>query len=107
MDYWPELTPKPDFAVLATTSHSQAATLVVSPDARTTGTADAATDQWLYVLAGQGRAAIANEAVELGPGALILIEAGEPHEIHNLGDVPLEAFYICAPPLHREPAGTD
>ena len=34
----------------------------------------------------------------LEPGSLLLIEAGEAHEIANDGDVPLESLNIYAPP---------
>lgn len=98
MQYWAQVTPDSGFSVLTHTRHSQAATLVLPPKQRTEGKSNASqADQWLYVLAGQGRAAVGNESVALGPGAFLLIEAGEPHEIKNSGDVPLEIIILLAP----------
>ncbi|HLQ85278.1 MAG TPA: cupin domain-containing protein [Salinisphaeraceae bacterium] len=99
MNYWAHITPAPDFEVLATTGQSQAATMVLPPNERIGGPNNhhEHADQWLYVLSGTGRAAVGDEAVELGPGALVLIKAGEVHEISNLGDVALETLNIYAP----------
>lgn len=96
MQYWAQINPPPNFSVLATTHRSQAATLVVAPNDHVGGTDNAHpdADQWLYVIAGSGRAVFANETVEIGPGAVVLIEAGESHEIRNLDDSPLEALTI-------------
>jgi mannose-6-phosphate isomerase-like protein (cupin superfamily) len=56
-------------------------------------------DQWLYVLAGQGRATIEGHQIEIGPGSLVLIEAGERHEIVNTShEHPLETINIYTPP---------
>lgn len=38
-------------------------------------------DQWVYVVSGTGRAKIGRKSVLLTKGILILIEAGEAHEI--------------------------
>lgn len=99
MNYWSKITPSQEFSVLTTTERSQVATMVVAPNDHVGGPHNAheSADQWLYVLSGEGRAVVSNEAVELGPGALVLIEAGQPHEISNLGDVPLETVNIYAP----------
>lgn len=99
MEHWEKVTPAPGFNLLSTTDRSQAATLVVPPNQRVGGPDNVhkAADQWLCVLAGEGRAAVADVAVELGPGALILIEAGEPLEISNLSGAPLETVNIYTP----------
>lgn len=100
MQTWVRLTPAPGFNELTSTSqHSRAATLVIAPNERSdvAGVRDAVVDRWFFVLAGEGRMAIADETASLGPGALILIEAGETSQIHNLGDVPLEMFIVYAP----------
>lgn len=99
MQSWAKLTPKPDFNLVTTASQSQAATLVVDPGKRVEGTDEnqEKVDHWLYVMSGEGRLAVSDEAVSLGPGSLVLIEAGEPNVLHNLGDAPLETLNIYAP----------
>lgn len=104
MQHWPTLTPETGFKVLSDTGRSQFATVALEPQQKhgSAETINQDADQWLYVISGSGRAVVGEDAVELGPGALVLIEAGEPHEIRNLGDTMLEAISICAPPEHQE-----
>ena len=95
-----QIEPEEGFRVLAKTGRSEAATLVLGPG-QTTGGPDnvhAGSDQWLFVLAGTGRATVAGEDLELVPGALLLIEAGEPHFIANSGSAPLRTLSFYAPP---------
>lgn len=88
------------FEVLAGTDRSQAAAMVLAPG-RSTGGPDnrhARSDQWLYVISGEGRAILDGEERALSAGDLLLIEAGEAHEIINAGERPLETLNIYAPP---------
>ena len=55
-------------------------------------------DQWLYVVRGAGEAVVDKQPVELSAGSLLLIEAGEAHEIRNTGDQPLVTVNVYAPP---------
>ena len=92
---------QPGFRVIAGTGRSQAATMVLGPGQSTGGPGNTheRSDQWLYVVAGQGRATIGGQDIELTPEMLILIEAGEPHEIVNTSNQhPLETLNIYAPP---------
>jgi mannose-6-phosphate isomerase-like protein (cupin superfamily) len=57
-------------------------------------------DQWLFVVAGSGRARIGKRSVALREGTLLLIEAGETHEIRNTGDTPLKTLNLYAPPAY-------
>ena len=93
------IAPTGDFEVLTTTERSQAATMVLAPGESTGGPDNrhAASDQWLYVIAGRGYAVADGRRVRLEPGSLLLIEAGEAHEIANDSDVPLESLSIYAP----------
>ena len=88
------------FDVVAGTDRSQAATMVLQPGQSTGGpsNAHAASDQWLYVVAGTGAATVEGESVDLRPGTLVLIEPGETHEITNTGSEPLETVNVYAPP---------
>lgn len=57
-------------------------------------------DQWLYVIAGRGEAVVRGRRVALAAGTLLLIEAGEPHEIRNTGRTPLVTVNVYAPPVY-------
>ncbi|BCR03447.1 cupin [Desulfuromonas versatilis] len=95
------LKPEKGFKLVAGTSRSQAATMVL-PARNSTGGPDNRhpdSDQWLFVLAGRGQAIVAGSRVDLQPGDLLLIEAGEAHEIINSGDAPLETLTLYAPSM--------
>ena len=96
-------TPPKEFSVLAETERSQLATMSLDPDERVGDSENRhdAADQWVYVIAGSGRAVVGNnEAVPLEPGTVLLIEAGETHEIRNLDTGPLELLNFYAPPVY-------
>jgi mannose-6-phosphate isomerase-like protein (cupin superfamily) len=88
------------FDVVGSTERSQAATMALDPGGSTGGpsNAHAASDQWLYVVAGEGTAVIEGESHDLRPGTLLLVEPGETHEIRNTGSEPLETINVYAPP---------
>lgn len=90
------------FDVVAGTDRSQAATMVLAPGQSTGGPDNVHPDgdQWLYVAAGRGTATVAGEDCDLDPGTLVLVEAGEPHEITNDGTEPLETVNVYAPPVY-------
>lgn len=90
------------FRIVAGTNRSQAATMVLGPG-DSTGGADnlhPASDQWLYVVAGRGEALVRGRKVALEGGSLLLIEAGETHEIRNSGAQPLVTINVYAPPAY-------
>lgn len=88
------------FEIVAGTDRSQAAVMVLEAGQSTGGPANRhpESDQWLYVKSGRGTATIEGETHRLRPGALVLIEAGEAHEIENDGSDPLETVSVYAPP---------
>jgi mannose-6-phosphate isomerase-like protein (cupin superfamily) len=97
-----EIDMQSGFRVLAGSDRSQAATMVLStgqstggPDNRHPGS-----DQWLFVVLGRGKAIVEGEEHGLEEGSLLLIEAGEAHEIRNDGDRPLETLSFYAPPVY-------
>ena len=93
------INPKSFFRVLASTSRSQAAEMVLQPG-QSTGRSDnvhEVSDQWLYIVDGNGKAIIEGKQVIFKTGDLILIEKGETHEIINEGDELLKTFNIYAP----------
>lgn len=90
-----------EFKVIAGTGRSQAAVMVIDtatseggPDNRHDG------DQWLYVLSGEGEAVVNGTVAPLRPGTLLLIEAGEAHEIRCTSMEPLRTLDIYAPPQY-------
>lgn len=90
------------FRIVAGTGRSQAATMVLRPG-DSTGGADnlhVESDQWLYVVSGTGEAVMRGRRVALEGGSLLLIEAGETHEIRNSGTQPLVTINIYAPPAY-------
>lgn len=86
------------FTVVAGTERSDAATMILEPNQSTGGPTNRHpdSDQWLYVKSGTGWVTLEGESYEVGPGDLLLIEAGESHEI-EAGDAPLETVSIYAP----------
>lgn len=90
------------FQVVASTQRSQAATMVLS-DGASTGSAENRhrdNDQWLYVISGSGRATVEGVEVELEAGALLVIEAGEGHEIASDVGRDLVTLNVYAPPVY-------
>ncbi len=87
------------FQVVAGTPRSQAATMVLEPGQATGGVDNVhpESDQWLYVVSGSGIAVVEGRRVELDAGSLLLIEAGEAHEIVNRGAAPLVTVNVYAP----------
>lgn len=98
MQHW-QIRPQKGFRVLGGSARSEAATMVLAPgESSRAGFNTHGGDQWLLVLAGEGRAVIGDRTVEITAGSLVLIEAGEPHRIENAGEQPLETLNFYAPP---------
>jgi mannose-6-phosphate isomerase-like protein (cupin superfamily) len=97
-----QVDPSSGFEVLAGTERSQAATMVLAPGTSTGGPDNRhpQSDQWLYVISGDGSAVVEGRESELGAGSLLLIEAGEAHEIKSTGESPLQTFSIYAPTVY-------
>ena len=88
------------FEVVAGTDRSQGASMVLGPGQSTGGPTNrhVDSDQWLYVVAGEGVAIIEGEEYALAAGDLVLIELGETHEIRNPGDEDLVTVNVYATP---------
>ena len=95
-----QINPEKGFRLLTGTERAQAATMVLPPGGSTGGPDNRheGSDQWLYVLSGAGKAVVEGEEHEFGEGALLLIEAGEAHEISNTGGSTLKTLNIYSPP---------
>jgi len=88
------------FDVVLATKKAQVAIMTLSPG-QTVGGDDnvhAESEQWLFVVAGNGEAVIAGKHQKLTRHTLVVIEAGESHEIRNTGDAPLETLNFYTPP---------
>ena len=91
-----------DFAVLAGNGRAQAAVMVLGAG-ETTGGPDnrhRGSDQWLYVVSGEGVATVAGRREALRAGTLLRIDRGEAHEIRNEGAGPLETINVYVPPAY-------
>jgi mannose-6-phosphate isomerase-like protein (cupin superfamily) len=90
------------FSIIAGTDRSQAAVMVIDRGSATGGPENRhpRSDQWLFVLSGSATATVNGEKVKLAPGVLLLIEAGETHEIVNNGAEPFRALNVYAPPAY-------
>ena len=88
------------FEILGGTDRSQAAAMTLGPGQSTGGpdNAHSASDQWLYVISGRGDATVSEERIELRAGDLLLIAAGETHEIRAAADEELFTVNVYAPP---------
>jgi oxalate decarboxylase/phosphoglucose isomerase-like protein (cupin superfamily) len=62
-------------------------------------------EQWVYVLAGSGRATVvskkqARRSIPLRAGTLLVIEKGERHQIRNTGKSQLRTLNVYCPPAY-------
>jgi mannose-6-phosphate isomerase-like protein (cupin superfamily) len=88
------------FRVVAGSGRSQAAEMALSPGDSTGGPDNrhADSDQWVLVLSGAGTAIVEGTEYELSEGTLLLIEAGEAHEIRSAPEEQLATLNFYAPP---------
>ena len=99
------IEPATEFKVIASTNRSQAATMVLESGTSTGGPENrhSGSDQWLFVLSGAGHAVVEDQETDLVPGTLLLIEAGESHEIRSTGEGPLRTLNVYAPTAYPRP----
>jgi len=92
------------FTPLLKSRQVQAATMVLPPGKSSSDEITdehPASEQWLFVVSGAGRAKFRNRrSLSLKPGSLLLIEKNEPHQITNTGQVPLVTINFYAPPAY-------
>ena len=94
------------FRVSIGNARAQCAEMVLEPG-ETEGGADnhhRGADQWLYIVSGRGVAVINGKRFSLVPGAMMLIERGENHEIRNTGTTPLRTLNLYVPPAYKKDA---
>lgn len=99
-----QLTFRPGFRLSVANDRSQAAVMVLAVGGREGGTGNRhkGADQWLYIAEGIGVALINGHRTPLKPGKVILIEAGDRHEIRNTGRTLLKTVSVYLPPAYRD-----
>jgi mannose-6-phosphate isomerase-like protein (cupin superfamily) len=90
------------FRVSIGNDRAQAAVMVIEPGNSEGGPQNRhrGADQWLLVIDGAGTAIVNDRTHGLAPGSLLLIEAGDTHEIRNTGTGPLKTVNIYVPPAY-------
>ncbi len=90
------------FQVAGGTARSQGAFMTLAPGEATGGPDNRhpTSDQWLFVASGSGSAIVEGEHVALEAGDLLLIAAGEGHEISAADGAPLVTVSVYAPPVY-------
>jgi mannose-6-phosphate isomerase-like protein (cupin superfamily) len=95
---------RPGFRLSVGNAKSQAAVMVLAVGGME-GDADnfhRGADQWLYVIEGSGTAIINGHKTKLKAGTIVLIEAGDRHEIRNTGRTLLKTVSVYVPPAYRD-----
>ncbi len=59
-------------------------------------------EELYHIIGGQGLLSVGEEEFEVRPGDTICIPPGVPHQIKNIGKVPLRFLCCCAPPYAHE-----
>ena len=99
---WFNVTSAPTWKVLGGTRRSQGAQMVIHPGDSEGGPDNRhpRSDQWLFVIRGQGKALVEGKSIRLKPGVLLLIEKGERHQILATGRAPLRTVNVYCPPVY-------
>ena len=99
-----QLSFRQGFRLSIANSKSQGAVMVLAPGAKEGGADNfhRGADQWLYVVEGTGAAIINGRKKALKAGTMLLIEAGDHHEIHNTGRSLLKTVNVYVPPAYRD-----
>ena len=92
------------FRVLFDTQRGQAAEMVIAPGDGEGNSRNRhrGADQWLFVVAGSGRAIVNGRSKTLRAGDLLLIEKNDRHEISNTGRTLLRTLNFYTPPAYTK-----
>ena len=90
------------FRISVGNARSQGAVMVLGPGDSEGGSDNRhrGADQWLCVIEGTGAAVINGHQLPLRTGSLVLIEAGDTHEIRNTGRALLKTINVYLPPAY-------
>jgi quercetin dioxygenase-like cupin family protein len=94
------------FEVVANTAHMQVATMFLFAGQKSGeyGTDHPHADQLLVVLSGSGIAQVEGTRIDLNAGDVLLIEAGERHQIIGSSEGPMSSISVYAPVAYPEEA---
>jgi mannose-6-phosphate isomerase-like protein (cupin superfamily) len=93
-----QLSFRPGFRLSVGNARSQAAVMVLAAGS-TEGGAD---NLHRFVVEGTGTAIINGQQTRLKPGTMVLIEAGDRHEVRNTGRTLLKTVSVYSPPAYRD-----
>ena len=107
MHHWtnPQLQfPTEQFKVLATTDKTQTALMCLAKgeESGPFGTDHPQADQILIAISGLGKARVGEAEVELNPGDVVLIEAGEEHKVTGLSEESFVSLSVYGPVAYPE-----
>jgi mannose-6-phosphate isomerase-like protein (cupin superfamily) len=90
------------FRIALGNRRSQAAEMVLEPGKAEgdRGNRHRGADQWLYVQSGRGEALVNDKRYPLRAGSLMLIEAGDRHEVRAVGREPMRTLNFYVPPAY-------
>ncbi len=99
----PILTEDSLFRIVAGTARSQVGILILGPGEKTGGlhaSDHPDSDQVVYVVSGHGEATVRDHTAPLAPGDVLIIPAGDPHELRCTGEEPLRTLNVYAPAVY-------
>lgn len=104
MKTWELAENNSEWEVLAETPRTQGAMMTIPPGGSEGGPDNKHpnSDQWLFVLSGSGWAIVEGKQILLGAGTLLLIEAGECHEIKSDPNSILQTANFYGPKVEFE-----
>lgn len=90
------------FRIGPSSAAGQVAEMVIAPGAAEGGPGNRhrGAEQWLYVVEGTGVVIGARRRIPLAAGVVVLIRAGEAHEVRNTGKTLLKTLNFYAPPAY-------
>lgn len=86
--------------VLFTGENSQLVVMSIPPGGEVGQETHKYTEQILYFQSGTGEAVLDGTTTLIGPGDVVIIPPGTPHNVRNTGKVPLQITTTYAPPNH-------
>ena len=99
-----QLSFRPGFRLSVGNARSQAAVMVLPAGGKEGGRDNnhRGADQWLFVVKGTGAAIINRRKISLKAGMMLLVEAGDHHEIRNTGRSLLKTVSVYVSPAYRD-----
>lgn len=87
--------------VLFTAKHTQLVLMSLKPS-EDIGMEKHDVDQFFRVEEGTGRAVVNGKVLNLTPGSIVIIKAGDNHNIMNSGRTDLKMYSLYSPPHHKD-----